>query len=160
MKTPRALLLARHRAAEPALDQLRREVLAATAAPSHRAALPPTPGVSGFGRLWRELFLVCRPAWAALAAVWVVALGLHLAAADWSGAPAASALAAVPAGQDTLAVLHEQQQFLAQLLDLAPTGAPALAPRPGRRGKAQPPGPSFEMNFPYSVSNRSFRLTL
>lgn len=104
--------------------------------PPGTRALPLRRPTTLFGRLWRELFLVCRPAWAALAAVWVVTLSLHLAAADWAGAPDAAALAATPPGQDTLAALREQQQFLAQLLDLAPTGAPALAPRPGRRGES------------------------
>jgi hypothetical protein len=64
-QSPRALLLARHAAAAPQLDALR------------RAALPPAE-IS-----WQEfvagIFRPHRAAWGALAAVWLVLLALHFA---------------------------------------------------------------------------------
>lgn len=72
-KTPRDWLLARHAAASPRLDALR------------RAALPP-PALS-WGDFLREVFRPHRTAWRALAAAWVVLALFHLARPTPAPAP-------------------------------------------------------------------------
>ena len=67
MKTPREILLARHRAAEPKLDAIREAVLAEALnvpAPGQPAPRPSRAGVFSVGMtLWRELILPSRRAW-------------------------------------------------------------------------------------------------
>lgn len=64
-RTPRDWLLARHAAAGPMLDAL-------------RGAALPEPRLGGREFL-RELFRPARPAWTALAAVWLVLLVIRVA---------------------------------------------------------------------------------
>ena len=79
MKTPREFLLARHAQAEPRLDEVRRNVLAAlttmssespsTAELSPRAASRRSGGASELLRkVWLELIWPSRRAWAEVAA--------------------------------------------------------------------------------------------
>jgi hypothetical protein len=76
MKTPRDLLFARHQAANPKLDAIRREVVAelnneATKTPSLLSRFAPLRlGCSN--KLWLELVWPCRRIWTGLAAVWVL----------------------------------------------------------------------------------------
>ena len=107
--------------------------------PLNRAAVSPSPfngeraGVRGesvrlasgrFFSWWRELLWPCPQAWAGLAAVWVVIIGLHLmAGAEPGGTVRVTAIAASP---ELLAVLAEQRQLVNELL-------PAPEPPPSRR---------------------------
>jgi len=75
MPLPRDLLNARHAAAEPRLDALRRAVIADLATES-AAALP------WWSRAWHEVFFVSRHAWCGLAATWLLI-------ALWEFSPAA-----------------------------------------------------------------------
>jgi hypothetical protein len=112
MKTPREILLERHRAAGTKLDAIRRSVV---------AGLDPeaTKEQSGtnflaawmFGcadRLWQELFLPSRRVWSGLAAVWVLILVINFAERD--PAPAGKATAA-----PVMMNLAEQQRLLNEL---------------------------------------------
>lgn len=76
MKTPRELLLARHQAVEPQLDAVRRAVLGSL----HRATDTPSAfaSMASYGRdIFRLLHRFSRLHWAALGAVWVLALMLN-----------------------------------------------------------------------------------
>jgi len=71
MKSPRDILLEKHRSAEPKLDALRKEVLGGlnnkeTKKQSWLAHLPEN--------IWRELISPCRKVWAGLAVVWLAIL--------------------------------------------------------------------------------------
>ena len=72
MKTPRDLLFARHQAAAPKLDAIRRAAVAA-AGDRHNFAgrRPPTAATNIFLTLWQELFLPGRRIWSGLAGAWV-----------------------------------------------------------------------------------------
>ena len=62
MKTPRNILLARHQAAEPKLDAVRAQALAALAPhPSH-----PPSFTRRWLSAWQEFFRIPRVAWAGL----------------------------------------------------------------------------------------------
>ena len=134
MKTPRELILERHQAAEAKLKALRAEDLAACArgAAEPSPARPPAPAPAGF---WREAFWPWRRTWTAMAVIWVVILALTLA----SGEPPRVASARAPRPDpETLAILDEQKQLLAQLLG---AGAPPPASRlraPSPRSEAEP----------------------
>src|SRR5436189_1636875 len=77
MKTPREILLERHRAAEPGLDEVRRKALALVAASS--SAEPPETGRDPGGlirvalkKVWMQLIWPSRRAWAGMGVLWLV----------------------------------------------------------------------------------------
>lgn len=117
MKTPREILLARHRAAEPKLDALREGVLAdafATPAPEQR---PARTGAFAMGlTLWRELILPSRRAWSGLAATWILIALINLTQSRGSHSTTAK-----PTQSNMAASFIEQQKLLGELLtDRAP----------------------------------------
>ncbi len=67
MKTPRQILLERHSQATTDLDALRRKLIQDLG----------SSGEAWWRTAWREVVLAARPAWAALGALTLVALGLH-----------------------------------------------------------------------------------
>ena len=69
MKTPRDLLLNRHRPALPKLDVIRRTVLAEHVG---GPALPDEAPAGFLAQAWFELFWSCRRAWIGLAAAWIL----------------------------------------------------------------------------------------
>jgi hypothetical protein len=116
MKTPREILLNRHRDAEPKLDDIREKAMM-TLAPSAGS----NPSVQA-GRLWplriawtlwRELIFPSRRIWAALAAAWVVLLWLNLPGGDKTPRMVAEAL---PPDHEIQALLREQQEMFAELI--------------------------------------------
>jgi hypothetical protein len=137
MKTPRELLLNRHRSALPKLDAIRETALAKSfPGMEHNAKQPVENRVSFAIRvaqvLWRELFLPCRGIWAGLAAVWMVILVLNMPAGEKR---AHLALVSSPPDKQVLAVLREQKEMLAQFVEpIIPS--PAIRPKnPGPRGE-------------------------
>lgn len=85
MKTPRELLLTRHRDAGPRLDAIRHSVIAQQ--PGLEKAEKPSLNISfplpGFPhRLWRELVLPSRRIWTALAAVWLLLAIINISQRD------------------------------------------------------------------------------
>ena len=92
MKTPREILLAQHRAAEPRLDDLRRTVVANELRhqnskaqnwmSSFWAAFREVPNT-----LWRELVFPCRRLGAGLAAIWMAIAAINISLCDHSPAP-------------------------------------------------------------------------
>jgi hypothetical protein len=84
---------------------------------------------------WRQWLWPCPQAWSALAAVWVVILGMNLAAGKSPGQPPG---ATVVCSRQELQGLKEQQQRLAQLVSpgepmAAEPPKAILAPRSERR---------------------------
>lgn len=112
MKTPREILLARHRAAEDRLDAIRHAVVAELNNQGTKEQSQPTSLVASllgcFNQLWLELFWPSRRTWAGLAAAWLVILAVNLAQRD----PAPSAGAP---GTPVMMSLAEQQHWLNQL---------------------------------------------
>lgn len=129
MKTPREILLARHRAAEPKLDALRQAALATVRdrrATSDEAREWRLSGVAAivFHTLWRELIFPCRRVWTGLAAVWILLFVVNLAQQDRGGTPAAGAGPSAP-----MVLAYYQQEKMLQAL-VADHTLPVDAVRP------------------------------
>jgi hypothetical protein len=137
MKTPREILLDRHRPAGPKLDAVRETALAAAFPGAERDAKQPVEIRAPFAIrvahvLWRELFLPCRRIWAGLAAVWLVILILNMPDGEKH---AQLAQVASPPDREVLAVLREQREMLAQFIEPMVL-SPAIRPKtPGPRGE-------------------------
>jgi hypothetical protein len=119
MKTPRELLLNRHAAANRKLDAIRAQVLAA------ESGDPIGNRQSAIGNFWRSLLWPHPKAWAGLAAVWVVIIGVNLSLRE--PAPVVAQRTAPPAPQ-IMAALQEQKRMLAELTDSTPP-AEAVPPK-------------------------------
>jgi hypothetical protein len=77
MKTPREILLERHRRAEPGLDEVRRKALvvvvaSSSAETSETVRDPGGPILAALRKAWMELIWPSRRAWAGLAVLWLV----------------------------------------------------------------------------------------
>ena len=135
MKTPREILLDRHRNAESKLDAIRRDVLAefVPAEPAIESPRPTPPFSFSMLRtkVWRELVLPCRHVWVGLAAAWMLILGLHLAAGMGQTSSVTGNQVSRP-GPEIVAAVRERRELMAQLLD-------PFTPLPVARPK--PPGP-------------------
>jgi hypothetical protein len=139
MKTPRDLFLERHRAATPRLDRIRNEVLASELTEKGRTE-PEPQGAGSADRspawmaqtVWHELVRPCRLAWTGLAAVWLLVLGLNIAAPN---DPRTLAHAPTPPAPEVLATLREQSRMLTELLDsgVAPETTSSEPTAPERR---------------------------
>ena len=134
MKTPREVLLERHRAAETKLNALRENVRVSAFPPADAPARQPFPVRAAF-TLWRELVLPCRRVWAGLAAVWFAILLLNYCDGGSPKMPAGQTAASAP---EVLMVLREQKQIVAELINPALPPPPVSAPAPavpGPRGE-------------------------
>lgn len=135
MKTPRELLLARHRSTESQLDAIRRGILTAGQENQHEEK-------SAFARIpesCREFFRVPRVAWAGLAAAWLVIISLNLASSDSPQASVAVASAPTKRSPEMLQALREQKRLFAELVGSLPAPdveEPRFVPRP--RSERQP----------------------
>ncbi len=136
MKTPREILLERHRNAETKLDAIRKEALA------EFAATPATESAERFSiscaarGLWSELIQPYRRIWAGLAAVWVVILALNLAAGGGDSGPKMAQTKMTPPTPEVAEALREQKQLMAELLGQnTPLPAEPQPKIPGRRGE-------------------------
>ena len=117
MKTPRELLLARHAAAQPRLDALRKTVLAELP-----AAGASVPARSWRTTLWEQLVVAGRPAWIGLAAAWTLIVVLNSASATATDQRPSVAAAQAPS-PEVAALLAAQRQLFVELT------APADPPR-------------------------------
>ncbi len=132
MKTPREILLNKHRASAPALDSIRERVLAT------ELGEPEAHGETGPGwlvALWQQLVLPCRTAWAGLGAAWVVIVLLWLGAAE--PARLTESPAPRPAAQFR-AELKQQWQLRAELLGIATARPEVPVATPGPHSEAEP----------------------
>lgn len=128
MKTPREILLAQHRAAEPKLDAIRRAVVAgalnskATKEQSWAQSLVAW-FLGGSNTLWRELILPSRRVWARLAAVWVLIIAANVSQRDHSTAAMMKA-----SSGPAIMTFRDQQKLLNELL--ADRAVPVVAEKP------------------------------
>ena len=116
MKPPRDLLFARHQAALPKLDAIRREVVAElnhqeTKEQSFSSFLV-TSLLGCSNKLWRELVWPCRRIWTGMAAVWVLLAIVNLAQRDGSRSNHANSALAAP----MMMSLQAQQRWVNELL--------------------------------------------
>jgi hypothetical protein len=116
MKTPREILLARHRAVEPKLDTLRREIIAELNKKEINEPRLSNSVVSLFfdclKNLWLELIWPSRRIWAGLAAVWILILAANLSMRDQSGIKIAKS----PSSSQMITAFRQQQQILGELI--------------------------------------------
>jgi hypothetical protein len=131
MKTPRELLLEKHRAVEPKLEAIRESVLA-NAPPSAANRARPMFPVRAALRCWEELVVPCRRIWAGLAVMWAVIFVFKFAAAD---TPSASAKRSEPVNAQVIMALREQKQLLQQLMETAAPAPEAVPNRATPRGE-------------------------
>jgi hypothetical protein len=123
MRTPREVLLNRHRNAEPKLNEIWQRIAA-------------RPAVAPYQLLWRELILPCRRIWAGLACAWVAIAVLNMISAE--PAPKVASTSQRPSREDFQA-LAEQRRMLAQLI--------GPLPEPERRRAPVLPGPRSECSM-------------
>jgi hypothetical protein len=113
MKTPREILLQKHRGAKSKLDALRHEVLRELNGASDESERAPAFALFP-KQLWTELFYPARRIWGGLATVWLAILLLNFAMREED--PKLTRHFAPPTAQ-TIAELKKQQLELTQLLD-------------------------------------------
>jgi hypothetical protein len=132
MKTPREILLDQHRSAEPKLDRLWRQKLAA-ALPANTALVGRNVMLAIGWKMWRELILPNRRIWVGLACAWIVIGVLNVASSE----PTTEVTRQTnpPSGEE-LRALIEQRRMLAQLI--GPLSEPAY------NQKRTLPGPHSE----------------
>jgi hypothetical protein len=139
MKTPREILLERHRAAGPKLDAIRQAVageLSNKETKEQRGDF----GLVSFclGCLvapWRELVLPSRRIWAGLAAVWVFILAVNISQRDNLSSVTGQPVRSVPA----MVSLQVQQRMMNEVLADRAAAPEAVRPRsvaPGPRTEA------------------------
>jgi hypothetical protein len=130
MKTPREILLARHKAAEEKLDEIRRTLISElnNEGTKEQSLISWFLGCSQ--NFWRELILPKPQAWAAVAALWILIVALKLSTQETS--PVASKKTALSPG--VVAELKEQKAFFGELAGLPPlpevNPPKAISPRP------------------------------
>ncbi|MGA2751219.1 MAG: hypothetical protein ABSG59_20820 [Verrucomicrobiota bacterium] len=129
MKTPREVLLGRHRSAEPELDRIREHIV---------DRIRGSDGADGFARkLWREMFWPVRHAWLGLGAAWMVVLALNLAT-EGDGAPGVNSPG--PMAPDSVIALQRQEWLMAQSAEddgAAPPPAKPIERRPRSEAAAE-----------------------
>ena len=125
MKTPRQLLLERHRSAEADLDKIRQAVVSQNL---RKAEMAPE-SVSFLERLWLELFVPARGIWAGIAVTWLIILVLHGVTIEQGESVAKEA---APTKTQVEFALREKQRILAEINeDFTVADKPkAIAPRP------------------------------
>ena len=117
MKTPRDILFARHQAAAPKLDAIRREVVAELNHKDTKARSWTDNFVSwclgGSNKLWLELVWPCRRIWAGLATVWILIFVFNFSQRD----PAElMARKSPPPSPEMILTFRQQERLLAELI--------------------------------------------
>jgi len=138
MKTPRDMLLDSHRAAEPDLDAIRRDVIASLRPALDSSGRSPLGFVAG----WREFVRRARPARLArltLGAAWLIIIGLNLASTETEPAPRHNdRLTERSNPQEMQQALREQRQLFLEMVNTPgePAESDRFVPRP--RGEVKP----------------------
>jgi hypothetical protein len=128
MKKPRDILFARHQAALPKLDAMRREVLKAELWEGRRVDVPKF-GVTDTAALpisiWRELIFPCRRIWTGLAVVWILIFIVNVSQRD--GLQTVIAKSSPPT--EVMMTFRDQQKMLNELFADRSFSADAEQPR-------------------------------
>ena len=136
MKTPREILLARHKAIEPKLDAIRHEIAVDLDRPGPIAQREKYNFASlclcCSKKLWHELFLPSRRIWTGLAAVWILIIAANFSLRDRP--PMTMAKSVSP---EIVPSLRQQEQLLTELIgpiDVSPAEPQkSYSPRPSSR---------------------------
>lgn len=141
MKTPREILLARHRAIEPKLDDIREDVIGKL-----NNEDPKTQSFSGAlascflncpETIWRELIWPARWIWTGLATVWILILAANF---SMQSRPEIR-MAKTPPSADMIMAFHQQEQLLSELIganDPPAAQAPKThSPRPASQRRTE-----------------------
>jgi hypothetical protein len=131
MKTPREILMAKHRPAEPKLDAIRGEVVAQYRE-TQRGARSPFKLTIFPQLLWRELVMPSRWTWGTLAAAWVLIVAVNFSLRN----PALAGTVRMSA--QAMMSFQEQQKLLNELL------ADRSLPVDGDKPKTSAPRPHSE----------------
>ncbi len=141
MKTPRDILLARHRAIEPRLDAIRQSTV--TEVSERRHSMGTTARRSETGAtpvlrlIWRELIFPSRRIWAGLAAAWILIFIVNFSQRDPERLMARKLPRPSP---EAIQAWRQQQRLLAELI--GPSEMRAAQPQ-----KPLVPRPSTERRF-------------
>jgi hypothetical protein len=124
MKTPREILLEKHRSAAPKLDAIRREVVKVAADVNRRnqpvRELTFTATLANAIRLsFRELVWPCRRTWATLAAVWIALFIFNVSQRDQSELATRKL---PPPSPEAIMAWRQQERLLAELIGSPGTG--------------------------------------
>jgi len=130
MKALRELLLQRHQASVPKLDEIRRRAVASISGATAKDEQA-TIWLRTARKIWIELILPSRRAWSGLAAAWVAIAVMRLTA---GGDLQAKVVRTAPLSEEVKQAIQEQHQMLVRLLDPAPREALEPAAKPGARG--------------------------
>jgi hypothetical protein len=133
MKTLREILLARHRAAEPKLDEVRRAALDNLR--PRETTLTPRPN---FFTWLAEFLRLPKPALAGLAMVWAIIILLNVAAPDTAPVNNATPTQMAQRPAVTREELREQRRLFSELVGTAKdieATSPRFVPRPRGEGK-------------------------
>ena len=127
MKTPRDILFARHQAAAPKLDAIRREVVAELNNKVTKEQRWPASLVASLlccsNKLWLELIWPCRRIWTGLATVWILLFVANVSMHDGS-----QTVIAKSSTTEMIMTFRDQQKWLNELL--ADRSVPVDAGRP------------------------------
>jgi hypothetical protein len=128
MKTPREILLNRHRSAAPKLDAIRREVMKVAADVNRRKQpvreLTFAAALANAIRLsFLELIWPCRRIWTGLAAVWILIFIFNFSQRDPSELMARKT---PPPSPEMILTFRQQEKLLAELM--GPNEPQAAAP--------------------------------
>ena len=145
MKTPREILLERHRATAPKLDVIRREIVdaefkragqASRLSPSEIMKRSETGATPVLQLLWRELILPSRRIWTGLAATWILIFVFNFSQRD-----PAELMARKSPPPHMILTFRQQERLLAELIGPTETHAAELAkpflPQPRSEGRIE-----------------------
>jgi hypothetical protein len=138
MKTPRELILEKHRSIKARLGRIRPEELAALAREALASTAHPNPmrqeaGLWAIARdFWMESIRPWRRVWIGMAAAWIVILVSFAATHDM---PQTARVKVRPPSPELMAVLREQRQMMLQLFEPAASERPTEPRIPGPRSE-------------------------
>jgi hypothetical protein len=142
MKTPREILFARHQAAAPKLDAIRRSAVAAVCdrrgMNDARERWSQTAATMVWHVFWHELIFPCRRIWAGLAAVWILIFVFNFSQRDPSEVMARKT---PPSSPEMILTFRQQEKLLAELVgpdETRAAEAPKLfLPQPRSEGRIE-----------------------
>jgi len=138
MKTPRELILEKHRSIETRLEQIRPEQLAALAREALASTAHPDPMRKEAGlwviarEFWMESIRPWRRAWIGMAAAWIVILVSFAATHD---TPQTARVKVRPPSPEMMAALREQRQMMLQLFEPSASVRPVESKIQGPRSE-------------------------